>query len=56
MASPGNSFGAYDGHAATRREIDQFVADRDSALMQRVARVGQKLYETDAYAIWRVKP
>jgi hypothetical protein len=39
-----------------RSDIDRFVANRDSELVRRVAHMGRKLYETDAYVIWRYKP
>jgi hypothetical protein len=39
-----------------RPEIDALVALRDSVLMDHVARIGTKLYDTDDYAIWRIKP
>ncbi len=38
-----------------RREIDALVALRDSALMEHVSRLGTKLYDTDDYAIWRIR-
>jgi hypothetical protein len=37
-------------------EIDAFVAARDSALVADVARIGEKIDETDFYTIWRIKP
>jgi hypothetical protein len=39
-----------------RRFIDSLITDRDSTLMANVARVGEKLYETDSYALWRIRP
>lgn len=36
--------------------IDALVAERDSALVATVARRGTKLYETDAYVVWRIMP
>jgi hypothetical protein len=39
-----------------RAVIDSLVNERDSALTANVARVGRKLYETDAYVVWRIKP
>jgi hypothetical protein len=39
-----------------RAEIDRMVIERDSTLMARVAKVGQKVYETDFYALWRIPP
>lgn len=35
--------------------INALVAERDSVLMAKVARVSDKLYETSDYAVWRVK-
>jgi hypothetical protein len=37
-----------------RAVIDSLIADRDSVLMSKVARVGHKIAETDAYAVWRI--
>lgn len=39
-----------------RAEIDRMVIERDSTLMAQVAKVGQKVYETDFYALWRIPP
>jgi hypothetical protein len=39
-----------------RAAIDALIAERDSVLMSKVARMGTKLYETDAYVVWRVRP
>jgi len=39
-----------------RAELDSVVAERDSILMRRIARQGVKLYETDDYVIWGVRP
>ena len=39
-----------------RPEIDTLVTQRDSLLMAEVAAVGEKVYETDAFAIWRIAP
>jgi hypothetical protein len=41
---------------AYHRAINEIIAQRDSVLMSKVAAVGTKLYETDDYVIWRVKP
>ncbi|MDB4876290.1 MAG: hypothetical protein JWM41_2736 [Gemmatimonadetes bacterium] len=39
-----------------RDVIDTLMIERDSVLMSKVARVGHKLYETNRYVVWRVKP
>jgi hypothetical protein len=39
-----------------RTEIDSMMRDRDSTLMVHVRRMGLKLYETDAYVLWRIPP
>ncbi|HEY4216957.1 MAG TPA: glycosyltransferase family 39 protein [Gemmatimonadaceae bacterium] len=39
-----------------RAPIDTLIAERDSVLMSKVAAVGQKLYDTDDYSIWRIRP
>jgi hypothetical protein len=39
-----------------RTPIDTLIAERDSVLMQKVAKVGKKLYETEDYSIWRIAP
>jgi hypothetical protein len=39
-----------------RPELDAFIAHRDSELVAEVARHGDKLYDTDFYAIWRLRP
>jgi hypothetical protein len=35
--------------------IDAFITERDSMLTASIAAVGEKVYETDAYVIWRIK-
>jgi ADP-heptose:LPS heptosyltransferase len=39
-----------------RAEIDALVAQRDSTLVAKVASMGSKLYETDDYVVWRIRP
>jgi hypothetical protein len=39
-----------------RGMIDTMLVQRDSILMAKVAEVGQKLYDTDDYSIWRIRP
>lgn len=39
-----------------RRFLDSLIADRDSALVARVAARGEKLYESDYYTLWRLLP
>jgi len=36
--------------------LDAFVAERDSTLVSSIARTGERLAETDAYIVWRVRP
>jgi hypothetical protein len=39
-----------------RPVIDALIAERDSTLVSKVGLVGERLYETDDYVLWRLKP
>jgi hypothetical protein len=39
-----------------RRFLDSLFADRDSQLVARLSRRADKLYESDYYVLWRLKP
>ena len=39
-----------------REEIDGFITRRDSQLVAQVARIGEKVEETDFYSVWRIPP
>ena len=39
-----------------RAELDTFITRRDSGLVAEVAKRGEKIYDTDFYAIWRLRP
>jgi hypothetical protein len=39
-----------------RRFLDSLFADRDSLLMARIAEDADKLYESEFYTLWRMKP
>jgi len=36
--------------------VDEMIVERDSTLMAHVERLGHKLYDAPAYAIWRIPP
>jgi ADP-heptose:LPS heptosyltransferase len=39
-----------------RPVIDALITERDSTLVSKVGLVGERLYETDDYVLWRLKP
>ena len=39
-----------------RPVIDALITERDSTLVSKVGLVGERLYETDDYVVWRLKP
>jgi ADP-heptose:LPS heptosyltransferase len=39
-----------------RSFVDSLVVDRDSTLMSFVARLGDKIYDSEDYSLWRIRP
>jgi len=39
-----------------RPVIDALITERDSTIVSKVGLVGERLYETDDYVVWRLKP
>src|SRR5206468_3987900 len=56
ILAPYHAWGAWADPWAYRRFLDSLILTRDSVLTQDLTRVGQKLYESNFYVLWRIPP
>ncbi|HEY6219549.1 MAG TPA: glycosyltransferase family 39 protein [Gemmatimonadaceae bacterium] len=56
ILAPYQLWDAWAHPSSYRRFLDSLVSTRDSVLTREASRVGDKLYESDFYTLWRIRP
>jgi hypothetical protein len=56
ILAPYHFWSAWANPSAYRRFLDSLIVTRDSVLTSEAARVGEKVYESDFYVLWRIPP